>query len=103
MGLQARKRVKVITSNTTITDRDFCDWSAVNIGTAPVEVDKVELQPREGLPFMSISPEARWESPISINFPTPGGKVVLMQLIYKDDADKSTPSILRDIWGRIKK
>ena len=106
MGWNVKKRTKVIEQNTTITDTDFGGWMAVNIGTEDVEIDKVVLQPREGVSFLDIPADAHWGTPIQINVPAPGapvgGKVILSQLIYKEDEDRSIPTLLRDILKRVK-
>lgn len=80
-----KKRIRVITTNTTITDTDFSDWMAVNTGTQPVVVDKIALQPTEGIPFMGLKPYVKYDSPIQVIIPQAGGEVTLWQLIYKED------------------
>lgn len=80
---KVKKRIKVITTNTVITDTDFSDWSAINTGTTAVQVDKVTLQPSEGIPYMGLQPNVRYDSPIQIIIPD-GGEVVLYQLLYKE-------------------
>ena len=100
MGYDIRKRVKVITENTTITDTDFGGWMCVNTGTGVVEVDKVPLQPTQGLDFTaSVRPEDHWKSPIQIVV-NPGGQLILSQLICKDDKKESCLSLLKELLKR---
>lgn len=81
---KGKKRVKVFDANATVTDTDFSGWLAVNTGTADVVVDKTTLQPGDGLDFLAIHPDVKWDSPIQIVIPTPGGQVTLHQMIYKE-------------------
>lgn len=91
MGYDIRKRVKVITESTTITDNDFGGWMVVNTGTADIEVDKVTLQPSQGLDFTaSVPPSAHWRTPIQIVITNPGGQAVLSQMICKEEKNESS-------------
>ena len=85
MGYRVRTRTKEITANTTINDMDFAGWMCVNTGSATVEVNKIPLAPTEGLDFTAcIPPDSVWEEPIKIVV-TPGGKLTLMQLLFRED------------------
>ena len=82
---EARKRTQIITESTVITDTDFSGWMAVNTGNANVIVDDVELQPTQGLNFLTaIPPTKKYLTPIRVQIPTPGGRVILSQLIFSD-------------------
>lgn len=101
MAYEIRKRVKVITENTTITDTDFGGWMCVNVGTGTVEVDKVPLEQYQGLDFTAaVQPGDYWKSPIQIIVNT-NGKLILSQLICKVDKlekakeEKSVYSLLK--------
>ena len=102
MGYKVKTRVKVITTNTTINDTDFGGWMCVNTGTAAAEVNKVLLQPGEGLDFTAcVPPDTHWDSPIQIAITNPGGQITLTQLIYKDDKkDSPILQLLKQIAGR---
>lgn len=102
MGYKVKTRVRTITQNTTITETDFGGWMCVNTGTAAVEVNKVPLQPSEGLDFTAcVPPDTHWDSPIQIVIPTPGGQVTITQLIYKDDKkDSPILQLLKQIAGK---
>lgn len=81
---KGKVRVKIISTNTTINDTDFSGWVAINTGTGAVEVNKVTLQPSEGLDFSQLQPNVHWDSPIQIVILEDGGQVTLHQLIYKE-------------------
>ena len=81
---KAKSRIQVFTTNTTVTDTDFADWQAINTGTADVQVNKITLEPGQGLPFMKMQPDVLWDSPIQIVILADGGEVTLTQIIYKE-------------------
>ena len=85
MGKTVKTRVRVITENTTITDQDFSGWLAINTGSGNVQVNKVVLQPREKLDFLTAIPsDCRWDDEIQIVILAGGGEVTLTQLLFKN-------------------
>ena len=72
-------RKETITENCRLNDTIYNSWKALNIGTAPVEVYGVPLQPGEGLQF-DLEPEETWKDPIEITV-QPGGAVRLLRKI----------------------
>jgi|GEM_PF-2560943 len=84
MRYSVKNRIKTFRENTTVTDTDFTDWEAVNTGTANVQVNKITLEPGQGLPYKKLQPNVVWESPIQIVILAAGGEVTLTQLIYKE-------------------
>lgn len=80
---KCKRRTKVFTQNASVTDHDFSGWLAVNTGTGKVEVDKITLEPQQGLDFTTLSPDIIWDTPIQIVILEDGGQVTLTQLLYK--------------------
>ena len=70
-------RVETIEKNTRLNDNRYSGWKAINIGTAPVTVLGVELQPGEGYEEV-MQPCEVWQEPIDIAVQT-GGKVRLIR------------------------
>lgn len=90
MGYKVKTRVKTITQNTTINDKDFGGWMVVNTGSGTIEVNKIPLAPTEGLDFTAcVPPDTKWDDAIRIVISTPGGVATLTQLIFKDDKEDS--------------
>lgn len=85
MIYNVKTRIQSYKQNTTITTTDFGGWLVVNTGTGAITVNKVKLQPSEGLDFTQLPPNVIWGSPIQIVISEPGGEATLTQLIYKDD------------------
>lgn len=83
MDYRVTNRVKVFKENATINDTDFAGWLCVNTGTGKIQVNKVTLQPTEGLDFTKAVPAGSlWNSPIQITMLEEGGEAVLIQLLY---------------------
>lgn len=83
MTNEVRRRISVITKNTTITDDDFGGWLVVNTGTANIQVDGITLQPGERLNFLDCVPyNFKWRSPIQIVISGSGGVATLTQLMF---------------------
>ena len=74
---EIKLRAETITTNTRLNDNKFGGWKAINIGSAPVTVYDVELQPGEGLQF-DMQPSEVWKEPIEITV-QPGGAVRLLR------------------------
>ncbi|MBO5933025.1 MAG: hypothetical protein J6Q19_04795 [Bacteroidaceae bacterium] len=77
----ANLRVETITANTRLNDNKYGAWLAMNIGSAPVSVYGIELQPGEGLSSESIVHLHLgdiWAEPIVITV-QPGGAVRLLR------------------------
>ena len=70
-------RTETISANTRLNDNKYGSWKAYNIGTAPVTVYGVELQPGEGMEW-NLEPQEIWKEPIDITVQT-GGLVRLMR------------------------
>ena len=103
MPYKTKNRIKVFTQNATVNDTDFSGWMAVNTGTADVQVNKITLEPQQGLDFMQAVPaDSTWDSPIQIVILAAGGEVTLTQLIHKEQKDDSVISLLRQILRKIK-
>lgn len=84
MKYTVKTRVRSYTQNTTITEQDFGGWQAVNTGTDDVMVNKITLEPGQGLDYTHLDPEVRWTEPIKIVIINAGGEVTLTQLLYKE-------------------
>lgn len=81
MSYKIKQRAETILSNVRLNDDKYGGWKAINIGTAPVEVYGVHLQPGEGLDYMSsMQPGDLWQEPIDIVI-QPGGAVRLLRLL----------------------
>lgn len=99
MGYKVKTRVKVITANTTINDTDFGGWMCVNTGTAACEVNKVSLQPGEGLDFTAcVPPDTHWDSPIQVVITAVGGQITLTQMVYKEEKGEESLMWLLKEW-----
>lgn len=85
MNYSVKTKLQVYRENVTITTNDFGGWLVVNTGTGTIQVNKITLQPSEGLDFTHLHPTVRWSSPIQIVITEPGGEATLTQLIYKED------------------
>ena len=72
-----KQRAETITANTRLNDNKYSAWKAINIGTAPVTVYGVTLQPGEGISY-DMKPEETWKEPIEITV-QPGGAVRLLR------------------------
>ena len=83
MSYKVKTIIRQYTVNTTITDLEFGGWMAVNTGTDDVMVNKILLEPGEGLDFTQLPPDVVWDSPIQIVIVNAGGEVTLTQLQYK--------------------
>ena len=78
-------RVETITQNTTLTDIIYSGWLATNIGTAPVTIYGIELQPTERLSsrdIVQLNTGDLWQEPIPIIVQT-GGAVRLLRPVCK--------------------
>ena len=74
---KTKQRAETITANSRLNDTKYGSWKAVNIGTAPVTVYGIELQPGEGLNY-DLQPNEYWEEPIEITVQA-GGAVRLLR------------------------
>ena len=83
MNYSIKARVETITQNITLTDKNYCSWLAVNIGSVPVTIYGVQLLPSEGLcskDIVAMNPGDFWEEPITITV-QPGGALCLIRSI----------------------
>lgn len=78
---------RVITTNTTVFDKDFSGWFAVNNGNVDVIINKITVPPGKGIDRTDVPPYVTWDSPIQVLVPT-GGEVVFSKLIYKPEKEK---------------
>lgn len=85
MRYSVNLRAVTILENTRLTETTYGSWLAINIGTAPVSVYGVELQPGEGLSsesIMHLNLGDTWNEPIDITV-QPGGAVRMLRSIAK--------------------
>ena len=75
--------IKSYTVNTTITDLNFGGWQVVNTGTDDIMVNKILLEPGQGLDYTDLDPDVVWDSPIQIVILNPGGEATITMLQYK--------------------
>lgn len=75
--------IKSYTANTTITDLNFGGWQVVNTGTDDILVNKILLEPGQGLDYTDLDPDVMWDSPIQIVILNPGGEATITMLQYK--------------------
>lgn len=77
-----------ITQNTTVrAERKYGAWMCVNTGTGAATVMGYELQPGEGLDFLSAVPVgSSWDTPIPVIL-NAGAKVRLTRLQYTPITD----------------
>lgn len=75
-------RVQTITQNTRLNEKEYGAWMCVNIGTAIAKVMGIDVQPGEGLNFLSaLQPGDLWETPIDIEL-TAGAEIRIVRLKY---------------------
>ena len=75
---ETKQRSETITSTTRLNDNKYGSWKAFSVGSAPVEVDGLTLQPGEGIEH-NLQPDQVWKEPIDIKIMYAGGAVRLMR------------------------
>lgn len=73
-------RKETITQNTRLNDSKYGGWKAFNIGSAPVTVYGVTLQPGEGIQW-DLEPNETWTEPIDITVQAGGALRLLRKIV----------------------
>lgn len=78
-------QTKEISASTTIMpEKKYGAWMCVNTGTGVAKVMGYELQPSEGLDFLSAVPAgSSWDTPIQIELAA-GAKIRITRLQFKE-------------------
>ena len=75
--------IRTYTENASVTDTNFSGWQVVNTGTDDIMVNKITLEPGQGLDYTHLHPDVIWDMPIQIVILNAGGEATLTMLQYK--------------------